>query len=179
MSSLEQRKTADSVKEHATNPEDTATQAQIHAQGGVTYITVTTKNLQEMRKKIADQCEASCEEKEMHKLSEKNWWNEIKLELDQDENLLFKNNSLIIVQEQKSSELIAFNLYTITAEKRCQLLFVHPSYRLRGIASAMLKQSGIQYAFALREALPFWKKWAAANNCGFKPGSSEMRPVHD
>lgn len=179
MSELQKRKVGQGVGADATTPEDRTKQRRICETKALTYITVDEKNLHQMRTKVREQLHISSDENEEDlDMSAKDWW------LKADEFIhgedMLRTGFFILVQDNESKKLIGFNLYThVLGKKECADLFVQRDYRRRGIASEMLKQSGIRYALALKEAKPFWHIWAERNNCTFPPGSSFMRPVAD
>jgi GNAT superfamily N-acetyltransferase len=119
---------------------------------------------------------SSDEKEEDLNLSAKDWWQKAEEYIHSDS--MLRIGFFILVQDNKN--LIGFNLFTqVNEKKECAYLFVQRDYRRHGIASEMLKQSGIRYALALQEANPFWQIWAERNNCTFPPGSLFMQPVAD
>lgn len=178
MAQPQKRKAEGEVGADATTPKEGAKQMRIREMLALNYIETTSENLQDVRGMVDEQLKKSSDQKLDSWFSEEDWWSDAKDWIKNRD--MCDKRFLVIVQENKTGHLIGFNAYECKdAKTTCHLLYVHTDYRQNGIASEMLKQSGIRYAFSLAEALPFWQTWAERNNCTFQPGSSFMEPKAD
>jgi GNAT superfamily N-acetyltransferase len=166
-----QKRTADQLGGVDVCTPGNARQKKLVCAENFAYVETTRENLDNVRMMVEQHRDESCTEKEENGCSEYGWWSDVGEHLKEEDMCLAR--FLIIVQKKDSQHLVGLIAYQCTGGKKiCDYLYVHREYRKQGIASEMLKQSGIRYASALKEAEPFWKSWAERNDRKFQTSES-------